>query len=249
MTRTKAMAQPKGDAALRALFQAIGGGKESEALRLLKASPDLAQLALDQGATRTESTSNFLVPISHYVYAGDTALHVAAAAYSGKLVDALLARGAAVAAENRRGAQPLHYAVDGGPGTFTWDPEAQGAVVARLIEAGADPNAANKDGATPLHRAVRTRCTAAVAALLAGGADLRRGNQSGATALHLAVQTTGRGGSGSAPAREQQEAIIGLLLEHGARLTDRDQRGKTVADSITSDWVRELLAGRRQGKR
>ena len=43
-------------------------------------------------------------------------------------------------ARNRRGAEPLHYAVDGVPGSRSWDPAAQAATVASLIDAGADPN-------------------------------------------------------------------------------------------------------------
>jgi hypothetical protein len=110
-----------------------------------------------------------------------------------------------------------------------------------LIGVGADPNSPDKSGVTPLHRAVRTRCAAAVRALLAKGADPRRQNKSGSTPLHLAVQGTGRGGSGSAESKEQQERIILLLLEHGARPTDEDARGKTVQDALSGDWVRELL--------
>ena len=56
--------------------------------------------------------------------------------------------------------------------------------------------------------AVRTRSFAAVQALVDGGADSRRPNKAGSTPLHLAVQTTGRGGSGSPQAREQQASII-----------------------------------------
>jgi hypothetical protein len=59
--------------------------------------------------------------------------------------------------------------------------------------------------------------------------------------LHLAVQTTGRGGSGSSLAREQQAAIVRLLLKRGARVTDRDRHGKTVQQAATSDWTRTLL--------
>ena len=61
-----------------------------------------------------------------------------------------------------------------------------------------------------MHRAVRTRCAAAVSVLLAHGADPRRENGSGSTPLHLAVQTTGRGGSGTVSAKEQQARIIHL---------------------------------------
>jgi hypothetical protein len=106
----------------------------------------------------------------HYMYEGDTALHMAAAAYQTSIVEALIVRGADVRARNRRGAELLHYAVDGGPGLSTWDPSAQAKIIARLIRAGADPNAVDKSGVAPLHRAVRNRCAAAVKALIDGGA-------------------------------------------------------------------------------
>jgi len=115
-----------------------------------------------------------------------------------------------------------------------------------LIEAGADPNSADKSGVAPLHRAVRTRCAAAVKALLANGADPIRQNKTGSTPLHLAVQTTGRGGTGSDRTRQLQQEIILLLLRHGAKPTDRDARGKTVAQSAVSDWIRGLLSTKRK---
>jgi ankyrin repeat protein len=152
--------------------------------------------------------------IGHYIYAGDTALHVAAAAHQQEIVQKLIAAGANVRARNRRGAEPLHYAADGMPGSHTWNPPAQAETVARLIEAGADPNATDKSGVTPLHRAVRTRCGAAVKALLEAGADPRRRNKSGSTPMLLATQSTGRGGSGSCEAKAQQELIVQLLQEH-----------------------------------
>src|SRR5262249_12631801 len=135
----------------------------------------------------------------------------------------------------------LHYAADGIPGSKTWNPHAQEGTVTYLIEAGADPNSADKSGGTPLHRAVRIRCAAAVRALLAKGADPLLKNKNGSTPLHLAVQGTGRGGSGSSQSQEQQRQIIILLLQHGARPKDVDARGKTVAPSAVSRWVRELL--------
>src|SRR5262249_38081810 len=155
--------------------------------------------------------------IGHYAYAGDTPLHIAAAAYRPAIVHRLIALGADVRARNRRGAEPLHYAVDGTPGSRTWDPSAQAAIVTCLIEAGADPNATDQGGVTPLHRAVRNRCAAAVRALLEGGADARRKNKSGSTPLQLATWSTGRGGSGSAEARAQQEEIVQLLKQHDLR--------------------------------
>jgi hypothetical protein len=66
-------------------------------------------------------------------------------------------------------------------------------------------------GVTPLHRAVRNRCSAAVEALLTRGADPQCRNDRGSTASDLAGRTTGRGGTGSAEARAEQEIIVGLL--------------------------------------
>src|SRR5262249_25659272 len=86
----------------------------------------------------------------------------------------LLAQGALVGARNRRGAEPLHYAADGGPYLPTWDSSAQGATVTRLIEAGANPNALDKGGVAPLHRAGRCPCAAALPA-----PDRRRGPERG----------------------------------------------------------------------
>ncbi len=56
--------------------------------------------------------------------AGDTALHIAAAAYRTDLAQRLVAAGADVRARNRRGAEPLHYAATGAPGSAGGTPEA-----------------------------------------------------------------------------------------------------------------------------
>jgi len=185
---------------------------------MLQASPALATSSIASGATRQEAAPYHLDQIGHYVYAGDTALHIAAAAYDTGLVRRLLALGADVGARNRRGAEPLHYAADGGPGSASWNPAAQASVIAALIAAGADPNATDNSGVAPLHRAVRTRCSAAVRALLDGGADPNLPNKSGSTPMKLATLTTGRGGSGSPEAKAQQAEIIQLLDEHGGTL-------------------------------
>jgi hypothetical protein len=226
---------------LGALFGAIASRNHSTALRLLAESPALARQALKAGATRAEATDFFFQEISHYAYAGDTALHIAAAAYELQIAADLVSRGAMIRARNRRGAEPLHYAADGVPGSRMWDPDAQFAVVQFLIKAGADPNSEDKSGVSPLHRAVRTRCAAAVRALLVNGADVRKQNKSGSTPLHLAVQDTGRGGSGSPASREQQREIIKLLLSHGARSSDKDSGGKSVHECVTADWIQAIL--------
>jgi hypothetical protein len=204
------------DSRLMKLIRAIVVGDDAAALRFLATSPALAIAKLRVGATRQAAREYFLDEIEHYVYTGDTALHLAAAAYRETIVRRLIAAGADVGAQNRRGAGPLHYAVDGAPGSRTWNPTAQAATVACLIEAGADPNAVDKGGVTPLHRAVRNRCAAAVRALVDGGADTRRQNKTGSTPMRLATQNTGRGGTGSPEAKAQQEEILRLLKQHGA---------------------------------
>jgi ankyrin repeat protein len=201
----------------------------------------LATRPLRVGASRQDPRPSFLVPIRHYVYAGDTALHVAAAAYHRGLAETLVAQGAAVRARNRRGAEPLHYAADGHPGADVLDSNAQREVVSYLIGAGADPDAIDKSGVAPLHRAVRSRSSGAVSALIDGGADPLLMNKSGSTPLHLAVQNTGKSNSGLDAAKEEQHRIIVLLLGHGASGTDLDAKGKTVAAAATSDWIRQLV--------
>jgi hypothetical protein len=195
---------------LLAAAQAIAR-RDPDATRLLRASPGLAREPFRIGASRASSTDWFLVDIAHYVYAGDTLLHIAAAAYATDVARALVGAGADVRARNRRGAEPLHYACDGGPGAPTWDPRRQASMVKYLIDRGASPDALDASGVAPLHRAARTRCTGAVRALLAGGADPRLRNEAGSTALDLASTTTGRGGSGSREAKREQAIIVRLL--------------------------------------
>jgi hypothetical protein len=178
------------DAALITLVRTIVTADDTVAFHLLAANPALAKARFEIGATRQTAETFYLDEIGHYIYAGDTALHLAAAAYRQEIVPKLIATGANVRARNRRGAEPLHYAVDGMPGSRTWNPPAQAATVARLIAAGADPNATDKSGVTPLHRAVRTRCAAAVKVLLEVGADPQRKNNSGSTPILLATQNT-----------------------------------------------------------
>ena len=103
------------DDSLLALFAAIASCDRVGVTRMLDQTPGLVTFPLRVGASRQDPRPYFLIPIRHYVYAGDTALHVAAAHDRG-LAESLVVQGAAVRAHNRRGAEPLHYAADGGPG-------------------------------------------------------------------------------------------------------------------------------------
>src|SRR2546421_8119427 len=207
-----------GDAqALMTLMRSIVAGEAKAVARSLAASPALASSSLLEGATRLSTQDYFVDEIAHYLYAGDTPLHAAAAAHRKTIVHELVSMGADVRARNRRGAEPLHYAADGTPGSAHWDPKAQRDTVVALLEAGADPNAVDKGGVMPLHRAVRNRCASAGRALIQGGAGVGRPNGSGRTPIQLAHLTTGRNGSGSSIAKAEQKVIVRLLLQHGAR--------------------------------
>jgi hypothetical protein len=209
----KHMDQGTSEQSLRRLVDAIVANDGALFSRLMNASSALATASFSEGATRQGASPSpyFIKEIGHYIYSGDTALHFAAASYRYKMADKLIQAGAHCRAKNRRGAEPLHAAAFGSPGSPSWDPLAQAATIVCLIEAGADPDAQNMDGATPLHRAVRTRCAGAVRALLDHGADPAIRNKNGSTAMQLALHTTGRGGSGSPEAKAQQQEILLLL--------------------------------------
>lgn len=190
---------------LTRLLTAIANNDHNAAVGLLSATPSLAITGL------ARADEFFLAERLAQVYEGDTALHAAGFSYDSEMARDLIRRGADVRARNRRGAEPLHAAVIGVPGSASWNPPRQRDVIVYLIEAGADPNAAAAGGVTPLHRAVRNRCSAAVEALLRAGADPRFPNHRGSTASDLVHRTTGRGGTGSAAARAEQQIIIELL--------------------------------------
>jgi hypothetical protein len=161
---------------------------------------------------RLAREDEFFIPECHaQVYEGDTALHAAAFGHDVEIARELVTRGADLRARNRRGAQPLHAAAIGAPGTANWNPTGQREVIEYLVDAGADPNAVAMGGVTPLHRAVRNRCSAAVEALLRAGADPCSANDHGSTPSDLAHLTTGRGGVGSKTAKIEQQVIIDLL--------------------------------------
>lgn len=219
------------------LVHAVVRGETAVVSRMLATSPELATMHSTAGGTRQNASEWFFEEIAHYMYAGDTALHMAAAAFHRPAAESLIEHGAVCRARNRRGAEPLHYAADANH----WQPAAQKDTIEYLLAAGADPNALDKSGVSPLHRAVRTRASDAVRALLAGGADVSARNRNGSTPLHLAVQDSGRSGAGSVRARSEQEKIIAILLGAGARAADTDGSGRSVREASSNDRIRRLL--------
>jgi ankyrin repeat protein len=180
---------------------------EAEAVRLVRATPEIAQARV--------ADERLVEDIAHQLYAGDTALHIAAAALRPRLVSALIEAGAGANAANRRGATALHYACDARPraGT-TWDPPRQRSVIELLLDARSDIEQKDKSGATPLHRAIRARSPEAVRTLLEHGArvDVTHGRQR-TTALDLATRSTGA--SGTKGTRGGQQEIVELLRRYG----------------------------------
>jgi ankyrin repeat protein len=215
---------------MEALLKAIEDNDFSKAKELLKADPRLAKRLVSK-ARLYESK------ILHWLYAGDTALHLAAAGRRVRIVELLLDAGADPnSANNHRRSGPLHYAADG-----YRDAQKQVETIRYLLDAGAEINAQDKNGASPLHRAVRTRSSAAVKFLLDAGADPQLKNNPGSTPFHLAVQNTGHGGTGSDAAKAEQRQIIQEFLSRGLKPTLKDADGKTVLDAARSDWIRDLL--------
>lgn len=216
------------------LIQAILADHRARVKTLLKKEAELARLVVAEA--RCEAA------IVHWIYSGDSALHIAAAGYRVEIARLLLAAGADVRAIGKhRFSQPLHYAADGHLASPAWDPKRQVAMIRLLLEAGADLHAQDKNGATPLHRAVRTRCAAAVQCLLEAGSDPTILNKPGSTPFHLAVQNTGRGGSGTSEAREAQRQIIQMFLDQRVSTGLKDRAGKTVLQWAKSDWILQML--------
>ena len=199
------------DRDLMALVKPIIAGDAESCARLLAASPDLARAAFKAGATRESAKPHFLAESGRYIYAGDTALHIASAAHDPKIVTQLIDAGANIHAANRFGYNPLHSAAAGNPNSVRWNPARQAATIRALFQAGSDPNATDKRGVTPLHIAVRTRCALAVQTLIECGANPSQRNKNGSDVMVLAMNTTGRGGSGSPEAKREQERILQLL--------------------------------------
>src|SRR5260370_5293860 len=108
------------------------------ARKLLKADPRLAICRIDQ-ARLYESK------ILHWIYVGDTALHLAAAGHRVELVRLLLDAGADPnSTSNHRQSGPLHYAADGRISGPCWNTKSQVKTIQCLLAAGDQHNEHDK---------------------------------------------------------------------------------------------------------
>lgn len=219
---------------LRGLIAAIVADDRAAVAQVLRVAPTLVTAVVDEGHYESR--------LAHWIYAGDTALHVAAAGHRVEIARILLDFGAKVdAAGNHLHAQPLHYAADDSSHSPSETSARRAAMLQLLLDAGAEIDAPDKNGATALHHAVRDRCVTAVKVLLAARADAAIRNKSGSTAFHLAVQNLDRRGLGVATAQAAQRDIIAAFLEHGVSSALLDAKGRTVFDAARSAWIREQL--------
>ena len=217
------------------LWQAIVNDDAKQVRRLLRQNDEFVSSSNRQARL-------FESKLLHWLYVGDTPLHLAAAGHRVEIVKILLGAGADPnSSENHRRSSPVHYAADGVPGSDFFHPQRQVETLQALLAAGGELQAQDKNGAAPLHRAVRTRCAAAVRLLLEAGADPAGQNKSGSTPFHLAVQNTGRGGSGNAESLAAQGDIIDAFLERGVSPRLKDGQGKTVFECASSEWIANKL--------
>jgi ankyrin repeat protein len=162
-----------------------------------------------------------------------------------EMVDLLLARGAPIDARNLAGATALYFAAERG----------RVAVAQRLIERGADVKLTGRSGLSPVAAAAYAGSDAIVEMLLAHGADERTPDETGKPPIVYAaarakldivkrllardVDVNARYANdltllmwAAGPDEKVAEAdalkVVTALLDAGARINDRDARGRTA---------------------
>ena len=144
------------------------------------------------------------------------------AAADAALADAIRAGDAnAVTAALERGADPDHATV--APMLVLAASRGAPAAVAALLEAGADPDALDPRGRPALAVAGARGHLDVVERLLAGGADVetREGSPPGRTILQLVIDD----------AAEPSTAVLGAIVDAGADIDARDDRGESALAS------------------
>jgi len=194
----------------------------------------MATELLDHGASLDARDRFGARPLSHAARFG----HL-------QMVDLLLARGAPINARNLAGATALYFAAEGG----------KTLIVQRLIERGADVKLAGRSGVSPVAAAAYAGNDAIVEALLAHGADERTPDATGKPPIVYAaagarldivkrllarnIDLNARYSNNltllmwaSGPDEKATEAqaikVASYLLDAGAHIDDRDDRGRTA---------------------
>ena len=194
---------------------------------------NLATALLDQGASVDARDRLGARPLSHAARSG----HL-------EMLDLLLARGAPIDARDLNGATALYYAAERG----------HSPVVQRLIERGADVKLTGKSGVSPIAAAAYAGRDSIVAMLLAHGADGRAPDDTGkppviyaaaSGRLDIVKQLLGGGDLNARYANDltllmwasgpdekvpdaQAIEVVSYLLDGGAHIDDRDDRGRTA---------------------
>jgi ankyrin repeat protein len=195
---------------------------------------DLAAQLLDQGASLDARDRLGARPLSHAAKSG----HL-------QMVDLLLARGAPIDARNLDGATALYFAAEG----------SHILIAQRLIERGADVNLTGRSAISPIAAAAYAGNDLIVEALLAHGAYPQTPDDTGKTPLIYAaasarldivkrllaqnIDVNARYRNdltllmwASGPDDQVPEAqaikVIAYLVDAGAHIDDRDDRGRTA---------------------
>jgi uncharacterized protein len=194
----------------------------------------LATELLDYGASVEARDRLGAKPLSHAARSG----HL-------EMVDLLLARGAPIDARNLAGATALYFAAEAG----------HPSIAQRLIERGADVKLAGRSGISPIAAAAYAGNDEIVAALLARDADERIPDETGKPPIvyaaagarldvvkrllarnidvnarypnDLTVLMWASGPDQQAP-ETQAIKVVSFLLDAGAHVDDRDDRGRTA---------------------
>jgi ankyrin repeat protein len=214
---------------------------------------DLVSKLLDQGASVDARDRLGARPLSHAAKSG----HL-------QMVDLLLARGAPIDARNLAGATALYFAAEG----------SHISIVQRLIERGADVKLTGRSGISPVAAAAYAGNDVIVEALLAHGADERTADETGKPPIiyaaagarpdvvkrllarnidvnarysnDLTVLMWAAGPDDKAP-EAQAVQVVSYLLDAGAHIDDRDDRGRTalmIAAEGGHEEIADLLVAR-----
>jgi ankyrin repeat protein len=209
----------------------------------------LATELLDGGASVDARDRFGARPLSHAARSG----HL-------EMVDLLLSRGALINARNLSGATALYFAAERG----------HVAVAQRLVDRGADVKLTGRSGASPVAAAAYAGSDAIVELLLAHGADGRAPDETGKPPIVYAaarakldivkrllatnIDVNARyandltllmwaAGADEKVAEADALKVVSYLLDVGARIDDRDARGRTAL-MIAAEGGRAEIANR-----